>query len=401
LKLITSNEKKYIGLGYLLDRLRIDLIICNDELIEKQSENFIDGIRFKALQAEKRYGEPILVDDSGLLINKYEYFPGTITKTVLKQLGVSGLEELVGNNTTPAKMVSILGIAIEGNVYYWQGIVKGNLDFGATINNHKMPLLDIFIPDNNSTSKVPHRIQAFKELQKDALKIHLKLDYLKGEKNELLCSNVKDDYCPFCIEINDIEQSIFRKIAEDKIKNRIIYEDDHFLIMVPLGEFIEGGLLLLSKKHIPSFAYLDKALYSKLTNLINKVIQIMNDLYNIPPLIFEHGPALDKFKGQCCVDHAHLNIFPVAVDLHPHLKNRMYCRLSDIKELSKFKSSSEGYLYVANSKMKHIYDGFDAPSQLIRKIITKEIGMESRWHWRNYLGLDEMIKTINDFSNRL
>ena len=38
-----------------------------------------------------------------------------------------------------------------------------------------------------------------------------------------------------------------------RMQSRVIYEDEHFVVVPAIGQFTEGGLLLLSRAHIPSF----------------------------------------------------------------------------------------------------------------------------------------------------
>jgi ATP adenylyltransferase len=397
IKLITSNTKKYREFSEILQSCKVKIEVCSEKIIECQDKDFITCIQFKALQAANKYGEPVLVDDSGLVLEQYAPFPGTITKLVLKQLGISGLKKLVGSGSKKAKMITLLGIAIEDKVFHWQGVISGQLNFERPIKDHKMPLSDIFIPDSNSSPKLAHRVNALKALKKDILKIHIKIDALKSKHVPYLFKNDSD--CPFCIEIDNKENSLFRTIVGNKLENRILYEDKYFILLVPLGQFIEGGLLLLSKQHIPSFAHLKSNLYGELEKLINKIKISLKNIFGISPIIFEHGSALNKTKGRCCVDHAHLNIFPVSINIHHYMKDRMFFEASNIRDIAQMKLYPEGYIFFDSPLTGQlIYDGVNIQSQLIRKFITKELGCEDRWHWANYIGIEEMIKTMQKLS---
>ncbi len=54
-----------------------------------------------------------------------------------------------------------------------------------------------------------------------------------------------------------------------RLNSRVIYEDEHFVVMPPLGEFIEGGLLLLSRAHILSFAHLPAEHFARFERLVS------------------------------------------------------------------------------------------------------------------------------------
>ena len=55
----------------------------------------------------------------------------------------------------------------------------------------------------------------------------------------------------------------------------------------------------------------------------------------------------------------------------------------------------KAYLFLqTNEGDRFVYDAGVVPSQYVRKIITAELGMPERWHWREYLGLDELKRTV-------
>ena len=44
------------------------------------------------------------------------------------------------------------------------------------------------------------------------------------------------------------------------------------------------------------------------------------------------------------------------------------------------------------------YDAGIVPSQYVRRIVTSELGMPDRWHWREYIGLEELQRTFATLS---
>jgi ATP adenylyltransferase len=188
----------------------------------------------------------------------------------------------------------------------------------------------------------------------------------------------------------------------DRLPSRVIYEDEHFVVMPPLGEFMEGGLLLLTREHILSLAHLTPAQFDHLERLLQAIQRALVKRWGVAPLVFEHGPAPDWGKGVCCVDHAHLNIFPAPVQLHQHLAGRMNFSLGSLSELTKLRSAEFGYLFVQeNDGTRCAYDGRDVPTQMVRRIIASQIGVPERWHWRDYLGKDELLATYNALKDQI
>jgi len=256
-----------------------------------------------------------------------------------------------------------------------------------------MMLTDVFLPeDAGSNALLGHRTRALAALEADAFALHLDLSSEKPGPPPTTagCS----PGCPFCAEFEGDGPSIFSEMIGDQLASRIVYEDEDFVIMPPLGEFMPGGLLLLTRQHIPSFSFLSPTLWAKLQNLLNAVGRALKSRWGVAPLVFEHGPASERSKGHCCVDHAHLNIFPARVHLHPHLSSRMNLALSSLAELSRLQRAEFGYLFVQeNDGTRRAYDGQHAPTQLVRRIITSQLGIPERWHWRDFPGRDELVET--------
>lgn len=200
--------------------------------------------------------------------------------------------------------------------------------------------------------------------------------------------------CPFCVEFDGDGLSIFASMVGERLTSRVVYEDEDFIVMPPLGEFIEGGLLVLTREHMLSMAHLGPEQFDRLEQLVAVIGEVLLKKWGVAPLVFEHGPAPLAGKGVCCVDHAHLNVFPAKVRVHPHLMERRHERVARLAYLAKLKDCECGYLFVQeNDGTRHTYDGRDVPTQLVRRIIATQLGMPERWHWREYPGCAELLAT--------
>ena len=103
--------------------------------------------------------------------------------------------------------------------------------------------------------------------------------------------------CPFCAEFENDSLGIFASMMGSRLPSRVVYEDEHFIVMPPLGEFMEGGLLLLTREHILSFAHLPPAQFDHLERLLQAIQRALVKRWGVAPLIFEHGPAPDSAKA--------------------------------------------------------------------------------------------------------
>jgi XTP/dITP diphosphohydrolase len=391
--------------------MRLALEPPSEHLPEIQSLNFIETLTAKACAAAAMFGRPVLVDDTGLRLEAYNSFPGPLTATVLRSLGVPGLRRLLTGTTDRASMECHLGCWVNRALRHWTGAVPGRIDLTRSPRDERMPLSDLFIPDSSAVSGVTlgdgepsqllHRAHALASLERDIFELHLETTPPEPA-NATACATRAGYDCPFCAELENDESGIFATMMGSRLPSRVLYEDEHFLVLPPLGEFMVGGLLVLTREHILSFAHLPPAQFDHLQRLLTAIQRVLVKHWGVPPLIFEHGPAPEEGKGVCCVDHAHLNLFPAPVWVHPHLAERMHFSLTGLASLTRLRCAEFGYLFVQeNDGTRRAYDGRNVPTQLVRRIITTQLGLPERWHWRDYLGKEELLATFHALQGQI
>ena len=54
-----------------------------------------------------------------------------------------------------------------------------------------------------------------------------------------------------------------------------------------------------------------------------------------------------------------------------------------------------------NDETRRAYDGQYVPTQLVRRIITSQIGLPDRWHWRDYPGCEELLATYRTLKGQI
>ncbi|MGO9201408.1 MAG: non-canonical purine NTP pyrophosphatase [Limisphaerales bacterium] len=418
LTLLTANPAKYAPFASRLERWRIVLECPQQALLELQSLDFCEVLAAKARAAAAMCGRPVLVDDAGLILEACRPFPGPLTSWVLSSLGPAGLRRLVAGVSDRAWMECHLGCWVNGALRHWSGAVQGRLDCSRPPRGPRMMLSDLFVPDAGAADPgdLPHRARALDALATDVFDLHLQVESAPETRPDGAASLCPPAFagqgpatagrppseCPFCAEFDADGLSVFAQMMGDRLANRVVYEDEHFVVMPPLGQFIEGGLLLLTRQHILSLAHLPPALFDRLEGVLRAISRAVIDRWGVPPLVFEHGPAPDRGKGLCCVDHAHFNIFPARVRVHPRLAERMHIPLGPLSDLTRLRRAEFGYLFVQeNDGARHAYDAQDVPTQLVRRIISAELGLPERWHWRDYPGLDELAATCKALKGRI
>ena len=280
LTLVTSNPAKYAPFASDLKRLRLTIEPPAQSLPELQSLSFAETLTAKARAAAAQFGRPVLVDDSGLVLEAYAPFPGPLTAIVLRSLGATGLRRLLAGTSDRAVMECHLGCWLKGALRSWTGAAQGRIDLSRPHRDERMLLSDLFIPDPSEApglsgspigqSALSHRARALAALEGNLFELHL--ETAPAETDGAAASAARADYdCPFCAEFENDGLSLFARMMGDRLAGRVVYEDEHFVVMPPLGEFMEGGLLLLAREHILSLAHLPPARFDHLERLLQAI----------------------------------------------------------------------------------------------------------------------------------
>lgn len=205
--------------------------------------------------------------------------------------------------------------------------------------------------------------------------------------------------CPFCIELENPSLSIWNQKRGNLPLNRIIYENEHWVVVPPLGSFIIGGLLIISKEHYQSCSVCTSEMLDSLDKIVKKVNKVLSKKYYDKKIIFfEHGPATCGTKGSCCVDHAHINVFPINFDIWGKLpKFKDYLKIDSCLNISDI--AGKEYLWIFDNNKNLAFPISGVPSQYIRTIITNNYNFPERWNWQDYLGINEIGQTISDLKD--
>lgn len=90
----TSNKGKALALKKLSANFGIEITQVELELIEPQADSVVEVAQNKALQAVNLLGKPVVVEDSGFVIDALAGFPGAYTKYIMSTIGADGLLRL-------------------------------------------------------------------------------------------------------------------------------------------------------------------------------------------------------------------------------------------------------------------------------------------------------------------
>ena len=172
--LATTNPLKYAGLERMLARAGIRLMPPPVPLPEIQSLDFREAGEFKARTLFAAIESPVLVDDAGLVLDAYPGFPGPLTKSVLRALGIDGIRRSLHGQPSGAHMTCLITLCTEvGHVLFFQGTLAGTLCSGS-LSPSALQLNTVFVPTGENQpledlkkadSEYPdHRVLAFRKL---------------------------------------------------------------------------------------------------------------------------------------------------------------------------------------------------------------------------------------------
>ena len=182
------------------------------------------------------------------------------------------------------------------------------------------------------------------------------------------------------------------------IYNTILYETSDFLVLPALGSLVPGYMMIISRKHIYSMAYLTEEEMRELRDLVQYLKGILLKKYGILPILFEHGSALGLCdESACSVEHAHWHLVPIQLSKESKIiENTGTIQIPDLQTVRLYKGKS--YMLYVNEKEQHyISNDTMLSSQYMRKWIARESGHSSKWDWKKYEFIDNIAETISLF----
>lgn len=202
--------------------------------------------------------------------------------------------------------------------------------------------------------------------------------------------------------------------AELNSREKVLYESDNFFVIPTIGQMgIEGYLLLCSKEHFIGVGDVPAQYESELEEVLKTTRGVLSEHYNSDVLVFEHGPRIGCHRGGGCLDHSHLHILPISINLIESMALNLLNALQ-VKDYSKieridsfgrlrdlYSSQEASYMFVESCDLKRYVTevNFVIPSQYLRQIIALNIGATD-WDWRSNPDHETVDRTVNNLQNR-
>jgi diadenosine tetraphosphate (Ap4A) HIT family hydrolase len=197
--------------------------------------------------------------------------------------------------------------------------------------------------------------------------------------------------CVFCeIGSSTGENHTYDIVPQDHLASLVIAESPNFLVLLDIAPIVENHCLLVPRQHVPAFAYLTDYRWNEVQMLLGRVTETLFRLHGFRPSLFEHGIHWREALPSCCIDHAHIHVVPIDLDLTPIVEKDSYSlvQVGDDQEAYQAVRGTSYLYYNASTKNGRFYDASRIPSQYLRRIYTESLG-QPIWNWQDCLHLSD------------
>jgi len=150
--IVTTNHGKFEEIKRYLQQLDPTIIVTQEalDLPEYQDMDIRNVALGKAQHAWELLKKPLMIDDGGIYIEKYNRFPGVFTKYVYEGIGLDGIWKLAQDDPRAYMLNCLVFIDGPNSYEFFEGITKGVLTAPVPEIVHKqLPYRSIFIPEGH------------------------------------------------------------------------------------------------------------------------------------------------------------------------------------------------------------------------------------------------------------
>ncbi len=149
----TSNKGKFAEVKSFLEQNNPEIILeqADIDLVEMQTNDQKAIALYKAKQAWEKLQAPVLVDDSAIYFEKYNNFPGILTKFLFTGVGFEGILTLTGDNSPAYFQCNLVFAHGPTNFEVFEGVCKGKIIKPKVLEYLPgLPYEAIFIPEKTN-----------------------------------------------------------------------------------------------------------------------------------------------------------------------------------------------------------------------------------------------------------
>lgn len=114
LKFVTKNKHKFEEVSRVLQEFGIELEQRAIDYEENHDESVNAIAKGAAKKLAEQFGEPVMVDDTGIFFEAYDNFPGALPKFVFNSIGYDGIFKLLEGMDRTAYFLCCIGYCEPG-----------------------------------------------------------------------------------------------------------------------------------------------------------------------------------------------------------------------------------------------------------------------------------------------
>ena len=200
--------------------------------------------------------------------------------------------------------------------------------------------------------------------------------------------------CVFCEEIKNpiiVKQLLGESFPFD---SRILYSDKYVLALAGYGPQVFPYVLVLTKRHINSFAKTDNTEKAHVLKCLDWLLE-QNIFSSSKLCVFEHGG--DSCTGCSSIDHFHLHVIDDSLNFFDSIDWEVGRLLHTITKNSDL-ADYENYLMIGKYEHGSINAKFNLSnikeSQYFRKKLAALLN-NSRWDWKTNMNNEYIEKLVS------
>jgi XTP/dITP diphosphohydrolase len=175
---VTTNDMKFEEVARILGGYGIEIEQLNTSYEEDHDKTIGEIAKESAKKLAKKLNKPVIVDDTGVFIDHYKNFPGSVAKFVFQNIGYEGLFKLLGGIDPKGHFETAAAYCEPGEepqVFF--GRMEGRFITRNDLKDERfMPYMQIFQPCGFSKviseltieekNSISHRADAFRKMGK-------------------------------------------------------------------------------------------------------------------------------------------------------------------------------------------------------------------------------------------
>ncbi|GLY02156.1 HIT domain-containing protein [Actinoplanes sp. NBRC 101535] len=168
--------------------------------------------------------------------------------------------------------------------------------------------------------------------------------------------------------------------------NRIILEEESWVLLPTIGCFVPGYCLFMPLDHVEATADLSPSSLRQVASAVERRRTLVESRFG-PTVVAEHG-ARNCDLGAACCTHCHLHLIPIP---EPDAVVEAYRRIGGdgrrVDGLCAMPGAATGpYLYLSPRPGEHLLWAADDrfPRQFVRRVTARLHGLADRYDWRDH-----------------